>query len=105
MKLILPRFWVNKSILSYLLLPLTIITYFINTIKKIYPKKKFKIKTICIGNIFIGGTGKTSLTIELSKIVKKRFKYVFIKKYYSNQIDEINLLKSNGSVISKKKKN
>ena len=102
MKLIVPRFWVKKSILSFLLLPLTIITYFINIIKKIYPKKKFNIKTICIGNIFIGGTGKTSLTIELSKIIKKRFKYVFIKKNYTNQIDEINLLKTNGSVISKK---
>ena len=68
MKLIVPKFWVKKSILTYLLLPLTSITYFINLIKKIYPKKKFKIKTICIGNIFVGGTGKTSLTIELSKI-------------------------------------
>ena len=80
MKLIVPRFWVKKSILSFLLLPLTIITYFINIIKKFTRKKKFNIKTICIGNIFIGGTGKTSLTIELSKIIKKRFKYVFIKK-------------------------
>ena len=102
MILIAPRFWFKKSILSFLLLPLTMITYFINIIKKIYPKKKFNIKTICIGNIFIGGTGKTSLTIELSKIIKKRFNYVFIKKDYSNQIDEINLLKTNGSVISKK---
>ena len=102
MKLIIPRFWGNKSILSILLLPLTTITYSINIIKKFYPKKKFSIKTICIGNIFIGGTGKTSLAIELSKIIKKRFKYVFIKKDYTNQIDEINLLKKNGSVISKK---
>ena len=102
MKLIVPRFWVKKSILSFLLLPLTIITYFINIIKKFTRKKKFNIKTICIGNIFIGGTGTTSLTIELSKIIKKRFKYVFIKKNYTNQIDEINLLKTNGSVISKK---
>ena len=102
MKLYKPKFWVNKGILSFLLLPLTTVTYFINIIKKIYPKEKFSIKTICIGNIFIGGTGKTSLTIELSKIIKKKFKYVFIKNNYNNQIDEINLLKKNGSVISKK---
>ncbi len=102
MKLSKPKFWINKNILSFLLLPLTAVTYFINVIKKIYPKKKFSIKTICIGNIFIGGTGKTSLTIELSKIIKKKFNYVFIKKDYRNQIDEINLLKKNGFVISKK---
>ncbi len=102
MKLYKPKFWVNKGILSFLLLPLTTVTYFINIIKKIYPKEKFSIKTICIGNIFIGGTGKTSLTIELSKIIKKKFKYVFIKKNYNSHIDEINLLKKNGFVISKK---
>ena len=93
MRLSKPKFWINKNILSFLLLPLTAVTYFINIIKKIYPKKKFSIKTICIGNIFIGGTGKTSLTIELSKIIKKKFNYVFIKKDYRNQRDEINLLK------------
>ncbi len=104
MKLIKPRFWINKSFLSYVLLPLTIFTYIINIIKKFYPKKKFSIKTICIGNIFIGGTGKTSLTIELSKIIKKKAKYVFIKKNYYNQTDEINLLKKNGLVISEKER-
>ena len=82
MKLYKPKFWVNKGILSFLLLPLTAITYFINIIKKLYPKQKFSIKTICVGNIFIGGTGKTTLTIELGKIIKKKFKYVFIKIFF-----------------------
>ena len=59
------------------------------------------IQTICIGNIFIGGTGKTSLTIELSKIIKNKIKHVIIKKGYYNQLDEINLLKMYGTVISK----
>ena len=40
MKLIRPRFWLKKSVLSILLLPLTIFTYIINLMKKIYPKKK-----------------------------------------------------------------
>lgn len=100
MKLIKPRFWGKNSVLSILLLPLTIFTYFINLLQKIYPKKKFNIKTICIGNIFIGGTGKTSLTIQLSKLIKKKVKFVFIKKDYYNQKDELDLLKKNGSVIS-----
>jgi tetraacyldisaccharide 4'-kinase len=102
MKLTKPIFWKSKNIISILLLPLTIITLIINISKKIYSKKKFFIKTICIGNIFLGGTGKTSLAIEIQKLLGKKFKTVFIKKNYHNQIDEINLLKNKGDVISKK---
>ena len=101
MKLTRPLFWKSKNIVSILLFPLTIITYFISILKKKSLKKNFDIKTICVGNIFLGGTGKTSLTIEIHKLLKKKFKTVFIKKNYINQIDEINLLKSKGNVISK----
>ena len=100
MKLIKPKFWLERNLFSYILYPFSIITYLINLLKKNYIKKKFKIKIICIGNIYVGGTGKTSLSIELSQILKRKFKVVFIKKNYKNQKDEINLLKKKGSVIS-----
>ena len=63
MKLKKPKFWDYKkpSFLSYLLLPFSIT---LGLIAKIKSKPKFsnsKIKTICVGNIYIGGTGKTSL--------------------------------------------
>ena len=95
-----PDFWDKKNPLSFILLPLTIITHLINFFKKLSKKKKFIIKTICIGNIFIGGTGKTSLSILINQILKKKFKTVFIKKNYISQKDEINLLKKNGHVIT-----
>ena len=99
-----PKFWLKKNLISYIIFPLSIITYANNFIKKFVNKKKFKIRTICIGNIYVGGTGKTSLSIEINQILKKKFKTVFIKKDYSNQIDEINLLKKNGKVIFKKER-
>jgi tetraacyldisaccharide 4'-kinase len=80
MKLIKPKFWETKNFISFILYPLSAITYLINIIKKFYIKKNFEVKSICIGNIFIGGTGKTSLAIEINELLKKKFKTVFIKK-------------------------
>ena len=100
MKLIKPHFWENKNYISSTLYPLSVITYLINITKKLSIKKNFEIKTICIGNIFLGGTGKTSLAIKVNELLKKKFKTVFIKKNYENQSDEINLLNNKGNIIS-----
>jgi len=100
MKLIKPKFWETKNFISFILYPLSSITYLINITKKFSVKKNFKIKTICIGNIFVGGTGKTSLAIEINQLLKKKFKTVFIKKNYENQLDEINLLNNKGNIVT-----
>ena len=100
MKLIKPKFWETKNFISFILYPLSTITYLINITKKFSIKKNFKIKTICVGNIFIGGTGKTSLAIKINELLRNKFKTVFIKKNYQNQADEINLLNNKGKIIS-----
>ena len=100
MRLIKPKFWETKNLISFILYPLSSITFLINNTKKFCIKKDFKIKTICIGNIFIGGTGKTSLAIEINKLLEEKFRVVFIKKNYENQLDEINLLNNKGKIIS-----
>ncbi len=100
MKLIKPHFWKTKNYISFTLYPLSVIAYLINITKKLSIKENFEIKTICIGNIFLGGTGKTSLAIEVNELLKKKFKTVFIKKDYENQFDEINLLNNKGNIIS-----
>ena len=79
-----PRFWEIKkpNFLVYLLLPIAILIQLLNLLKNNQKKTKFKIKTICIGNIYIGGTGKTSLSIEVKNILeKKNIKSCFIKKF------------------------
>ena len=103
MKLKKPKFWDHKkpSFFSYLLLPFSII---LDLITKIKSKPKFsnsKIKTICVGNIYIGGTGKTSLAIKIKEILdKNNIKACFIKKFYPNQTDEQKLLSKNGTLFS-----
>ena len=107
MKLKKPKFWDHKkpSIYSYILLPLTIILNLITKIKSKPKLSNLKIKTICIGNFYIGGTGKTSLAIKIKQILdKNNIKACFIKKFYSNQIDEQKLLIKNGPLFSSLKR-
>ena len=65
-----PSYLNDKNLISYLLTPFTIFTNLINFSKNFLISKKYKIKTICVGNIYIGGTGKTSLSIQINKILK-----------------------------------
>ena len=61
-----PIFWDKKKpdLLSTILLPFTIPLIINNILINFLSKEKSKeIKTICIGNIYLGGTGKTPFTI------------------------------------------
>ena len=106
MKISKPKFWDFKrpNYLSYLLLPFTlpvIINNFFLSFKKKNNNKK--IKTICFGNIYVGGTAKTPLTIKLNKILEEmNYKTASIKKFYENQIDEQRLLSAKTNLYCKK---
>ena len=103
-----PKFWDLKkpNLYAYLLLPVAFILKILSLINSIKPKiKKTKIKTICIGNIYIGGTGKTSLSIKISNLLNERkIKSCFVKKIYKNQIDEQKLLESRGKLFLSSKR-
>ncbi len=95
MKVLKPKFWEKKnSLLSLLLLPFSLLFQFIYLIKKrLSSQHSFQIPVICVGNIYVGGTGKTPLSILIVKELKKQNKKpAIIKKYYSNHIDEHNLI-------------
>jgi len=97
MKLKKPRFWDYKkpNFISYLLLPFTfplIVNNFFLKLKKNNTNNS-KIKKICIGNIYLGGTAKTPLTIKIYQILNGlKFKTATIKKFYTDHIDEQKML-------------
>ena len=99
MKFYKPNFWKKKyyNIYSLILLPISIVIQFLFFIQKgIISPKKFNIPVICVGNIYIGGTGKTPLTLELYNILKSMNKNpAIVKKFYKNHYDEIELIKQN----------
>ena len=99
-----PKFWDFKkpNFFAYLLYPFTIFVEINNIISSVIPKKKFtEIKTICVGNLYIGGTGKTPTSLFLYNLLKKNnINPVIAKKFYKNQIDEQKFLKDNSNFIS-----
>ncbi len=91
MKLFKPKFWKsNKNFFTVLLIPLSLITWIYITLKKTFIQKvKFNIPVICVGNIFIGGTGKTPLSIHIARKLSENGKNpAIVRKYYKSHKDE-----------------
>ena len=107
MKLRKPKFWDYKkpNLYAVLLWPISILIQLFIRINLKKNKTKFKIKTICIGNIYVGGTGKTSLCIKINELLKNQnINSCFVKKYYKKQIDEQKLLKNHGKLFLSSKR-
>ena len=98
-----PKFWdhSNISFWSILLLPFSLVFLLTSSIIKILKtQKKFPIPVICIGTIYVGGTGETPLTSEVFKILKSSGKNPgFVKKGYDYLSDEINMLEKIGKTF------
>ena len=105
-----PKFWDYKkpNIYAYLFYPITFLFGVFNSLYSVFHRPKYektKIKTICVGNIYIGGTGKTSLSIKINEMLnQKKIKTCFIKKLYKAHIDEQKLLKSRGKLFLSSKR-
>jgi tetraacyldisaccharide 4'-kinase len=98
MMAIKPKFWDKKiGFISILLFPLSLIYLLIIFIKKkITIIRKFNTPIICVGNIYVGGTGKTPTSILLANELAKLGKQTSIlRKFYEGHIDEYNLIREN----------
>ena len=106
MQFIKPKFWDLKkpNLLSYLLLPFTIPIRINNALLNLKSKKKDqRIKTICVGNIYVGGTGKTPSTIKLYQLLNQQgYEVVTANKNYKKHLDEKIILEKKTETISSK---
>jgi tetraacyldisaccharide 4'-kinase len=101
-KLFKPNFWKKRiSFFAIILLPLSFLIQILSLIKNIIVKKhKFSVPIICVGNIYLGGTGKTPLVVKLIELLDKiNRKPVVIKKFYKKHQDEVELYKSRNNKI------
>tara|TARA_B100001057_G_C22819070_1_gene938677 strand:- start:909 stop:1835 length:927 start_codon:yes stop_codon:yes gene_type:complete len=108
MKIRKPKFWDLKglSFYSVILFPFSLVYYIAHlTIFFIKRPKEFKIPVICVGNIYLGGTGKTPLALKIFNIAKSLGKKpAFVKKNHSYVIDEIKMLEKMGETFSTDKR-
>ncbi|MFK8040398.1 MAG: tetraacyldisaccharide 4'-kinase [Rickettsiaceae bacterium] len=89
MKLVYPQFWDRrKSILALILLPFTLIYFLCFWLRKYCVKtQRLPAYVICIGNITVGGSGKTQLVILLAKALKSlNISFAIMTKAYNSNL-------------------
>ena len=92
-----PKFWSKKnSLLSFFLFPFSLLLKLLIMIKNTFiHKESFSLPVICVGNIYLGGTGKTPVSIEIVEILKKNnIRAAIIKKSYTAHTDEFKMIES-----------
>ena len=96
MKISKPNFWQKRlHIITILLTPFSLIFLLISKFKKYFiSENQFSIPIICVGNIYIGGTGKTPLAIKIADEINYNLKPAIVKKFYKSHKDEHLLIKN-----------
>jgi len=82
-----PKFWLKKNLISYLLIPVSIVYYLLFNLFK-YCSKRTKISkpVICIGNIIAGGSGKTPTAIAIGNIISEmKIDFAYVSRGYKRK--------------------
>jgi len=102
MNFLKPKFWDRNEIsfFSIFLLPISLLIKLLSFLKRSLTRSnKFPIPIICVGNIYLGGTGKTPLCVEIFAILKNlNMNPAFIRKRCDSFQDEVELEKQTGPI-------
>ena len=86
MKFKKPKFWNNINFFSICLFPLSLITFAFNIFKSyVTTVHRFNIPIVCVGNIFIGGTGKTPMVEYLLAKYIEKYKIAILSRGYKRK--------------------
>lgn len=96
----------KKANIVWLFLPISILHYFFYAIRKfLYKKnilksKRLPIQTLVVGNIVLGGSGKTQLVLYLAKyLIKKNIKIGIISRGYKGKYNQVEEVKKNSNPV------
>jgi len=94
-------FWQRKGLLNYLLLPLSGLFYLVSTIRRysyhlgVFKSYRAPCPVVVIGNINVGGAGKTPLVIALGRLLKDAgIRYAVISRGYGGRYKNAMLVDS-----------
>ena len=107
-----PKFWYKNNLISQIFVPISFIWIFIDFLKRKFSNPyKSKLKIICVGNVNVGGSGKTPLCIHLFRHLKElKFNPIFLSSGYGgknlgpimvNKYKEINFFGDEAILLSK----
>ena len=88
---------------NWILLPISLVYWIITSIRNIFfeigifKENKFNIPIIGIGNITVGGTGKTPHSQYISELLQKKFKIAILSKGYGRKTKEFKYVKINSN--------
>ena len=88
MKAQTPKYFNSKLGIGILFLPLSFLYWFISSIKRIFSNPyKVGTKVVCIGNITLGGVGKTPLVIKIiEELLKRNIKVGVLSRGYRGRL-------------------
>ena len=93
-----PKFWYKKkdTYLSILLYPLSLLFRFGTKVRNLISnKKKSNVPIICIGNIVVGGAGKTPVSLKIGKmLLNAGYNPHFLSKGYAGLVKNSTLVES-----------
>lgn len=88
----LERSWYKQAYWSYLLAPLTLLFWFVSLLRRLgyrlglSKQNKYNLPVIVVGNISVGGTGKTPFTVYLVKLLQEHgFKPAIVSRGYGSE--------------------
>ena len=71
--------WKSNNFINLILFPFSILYYLSFIIYKVFRKeKKCNIPVLCVGNVTLGGAGKTPTVIEIRKFLSNSFEKIFV---------------------------
>jgi tetraacyldisaccharide 4'-kinase len=90
-----PKFWTEKNIISYALLPLSWLYFCGFFLVQFFTKtQKISKKVICVGNLIAGGSGKTPSAIAIGKIFNEAgIDFAFLSRGYMGDGSKFLLLR------------
>ena len=94
-----PKFWTDRNIISYSLLPFSLVYacgFFL--IRFFAKKEKISKPVICIGNIIAGGSGKTPTAIAIGRLLQEMsIDFSYLSRGYMGDGSEFLSVNSNSS--------